>query len=143
MGFPPAAELPRPGTDGGGTQRYPDGVEVCSSPEVYYHVLVRSEGELCVRLLSPDDGVVLVEDGAVLRHVRGVWQSYQSRPGRSPAVRTLTRTEVLDELRRCRPVLVGSHKVADLFDEDHGPGDSLAGPSEVPARTASPAGGPR
>lgn len=152
MGFPQAAEPPRPGADSEpGTQRYPDGVEVCSSPEAYYHVLVRSKGELCVRLLGPDDGAAFdpgdgaafVDDGTVLRHVRGTWRAYQPRPGRSPAVRTLTRTEVLDELRRCRPVLVGSHEVADLLGENHGPADTLAGPSARPARTASPAGGPR
>ena len=40
MGFSPTDEPPRPGADGGGMQRYPDGVEGCSSPEVYSHVPV-------------------------------------------------------------------------------------------------------
>lgn len=96
-------------------QRYPAGVEVCPSPEAYYHAMRRSGGELCVRLVGPGEQ-------ALVRYDDGVWRCILPRgPRESPVVRTLDRAAVLARLRRRRPVLVAAHEVGDLLAGGRGP----------------------
>lgn len=109
----PSRQPPAPATDWlpspyeSASTRYPSGVEMCSTPRQYYHVLRRSGGEICAHLPGCPSSVLRYEDGE--------WYCYERRAGRPPHVERLDRASALERLRGDRPILIADREVPDLL----------------------------